>query len=308
MKSLRPAVLLVVLAALAPAGARAEDDRPEADQPPAACYSGAAGGTVRSLSENRDRLIADLARRKSTNSCALWASLNKAERYIFLMDTTFMADKSSRIFPPGVGGLDTALDHAVALYSINGPKAGQGVDHSGRGGQDYNRIYLGFDALTACVMRNFVAANPAHDPEFNQWRKSNDTGGPHPPFNTREMIFWEKWTDANSLGPTFHHWRQDSDQTQSGIDKRVGVCGVTDPTLTELTIAFDFYHNSDPLGDYGGRGGFGWQIVDKHSGVNPRWDYTPGGCPVTAPVNDRMDGGGTFNGLGPAHGANCAAP
>jgi hypothetical protein len=219
-----------------------------------------------------------------------------------------LADKSSRIFPPGGAGLDTALDHALALYSINGPKAGQGVDHSGRGGENYNRIYLGFDALTACVMRNFVATNPKHDPEFNQWRKSNDTGGPHPPFNQREMIFWEAWTDSNSLGPTFHHWHQDSDFGQAGIDKRLGVCGVADPTLTELTIAFDFFHNSDPLGDYGGRGGLGWQIADKHLGIRPNWDYTPGGCAVTPPVNDRPDGGGTFNGLGPARGPSCIAP
>jgi hypothetical protein len=308
MKALAPAVMFLLLSALGSVPVLAQDVDPAPGPQGVSCYAGASGGQVRSLSANRDRLIADLARRKRTDSCALWASLNKAERYIFLMDTAYMADKSSRIFPPGGAGLDTALDHALALYSINGPKAGQGIDHSGRGGENYNRIYLGFDALTACVMRNFVATNPQHDPEFNQWRKSNDTGGPHPPFNQREMIFWEAWTDSNSLGPTFHHWRQDSDFNQAGIDKRLGVCGVTDPTLTELTIAFDFFHNSDPLGDYGGRGGFGWQIVDKHSGIRPDWDYTPTGCAATPPVNDRPDGGGTFNGLGPARGASCIAP
>jgi hypothetical protein len=272
------------------------------------CYSGAAAGTVQSLDANRDRLIADLARRKETNSCTLWASLNKAERYIFLMDTAYMGDKSSRLYPPGSGNLETALDHAVALYSINGPKAGKGNDGSGRGGQDYNRIYLGFDGLAACVMRDASAANPDLDPEFNLWRHSDDLAGAHAPFNDRLMIKWDSWLKANSLGPQFHFWKQASDVDSTGIDKRLGVCGVTDPTLTELTIAFDFFHNSDPLGDYEGRGGFGWQIVDKHVNMRANWDYVPNGCAASAPVNDAPDGGGTFNGLGPALGGSCAAP
>jgi hypothetical protein len=279
---------------------------PAADSDAAACFA-AAGDSPRSLSENRDRLIADLARRKSTNSCALWASLNKAERYIFLMDTAYLGDKSSRLAPPGTGRLETALDHAAALYSINGPKAGQGTDGSGRGGMNYNRIFLGFDALGACAMRNSPAINPKRDPEFNQWVRSDDSKGPHPPFNEREMIFWDNWF-ANSLGPQFHHWSRDSDFSQAGIDKRLGVCGVTDPTLTEATIAFDFFHNSDPLGNYAGRGGYGWQIVDKHLSIRAEWDYAPAGCSASPPLNDRSDGGGTFNGLGPARGPNCAAP
>jgi hypothetical protein len=272
------------------------------------CYPVAGGGSPRPLSENRDRLISDLARRKLTSSCALWASLNKAERYIFLMDTAYLGDKSSRLYPPADGNLETALDHAVALYSINGPKAGQGTDGSGRGGMDYNRIFIGFDALGACVLRNFSAANPKRDPEFNRWQSSDDTSGPHAPFNQREMIFWDNWLNSNSLGPQIHHWHRDADFNQAGIDKRRGLCGVKDPTLTELTVAFDFFHNSNPLGDYSGRGGFGWQIVDKHISVSAQWDYTPSGCSVTPPLNDSEDGGGTFNGLGPARGAECAEP
>ena len=311
---------------MSPGPGFASDDGPMAESLGVSCSAGAVS-VAHSLSANRDRLIADLAERKATDSCSLWASLNKAERYIFLMDTAYMADKSSRLYPPGAGSVETALDHAVALYSINGPKAGQGTNRSGLGGENYNRIYLGFDSFAACVMRNFTELNPKHDPEFNQWRKSNDTGGPHHPFTAREMIFWGTWTnevppgpaprwrrdmqagaDSNSLGPTFHHWRRSSDFDQRGVDRRLGVCGVTDPTLTELTIAFDFFHDSDPLGDYGRRGGYGWQIVDQHVGLRVHWDYTPGGCSVTAPLNDRIDGGGTFNGLGPAHAASCAAP
>jgi hypothetical protein len=264
-----------------------------------ACYA-SGSASVRQLSENRNRLIADLARRKSTDSCKLWASLNKAERYIFLMDTAYLADKSSRLDPPAAGNLETALDHAVALYSINGSKAGEGNDRSGRGGMDYNRIFLGFDAFTSCVMRNSAAANPKRDPEFNQWERSDDSAGPHKPFTEREMIYWEPWIKSNSLGPQIHHWRLDSDFDQAGLDKRLGVCGVTDRTLTELTVAFDIFHNSNPLGDYAGRGGFGWQIVEKHVSIRPEWDYSPGGCPASPPVNERVDGGGTFNGMGPS--------
>ena len=266
---------------------------------------------VQSLQENRDRLIADLAKRKCTDSCGLWAALNQAERYIFLMDTTYFGSPASRLYPPSYGILDTALDHAVALYSINGPMAGQGVDGSGRGGNDYNRIYLGFDTLGECVMRNFAAANPTKDPMFNQWVKSDDLAGPHAPFTQREMIFWYRaFTDLSSNGPQFHHWHQDSDFTQSGIDVRLGVCGVTDRSLVESTIAFDFYHNSDPLGDYAGRGGYGWQIVDIYSGINANWGYMPTGCPTTPPVNTDPYGGGTFAGMGPTqvNGACVATP
>lgn len=269
----------------------------------AGCYAISCPGGTHTLQENRGRLIADLAHRKCTDSCTLWAALNQAERYVFLMDTAYLGAPSSRLHPPTDGNLETALDHAVALYSINGPMAGQGVDGSGRGGNDYNRIYLGFDALGECVMRNFPAA-------INQWQKSDDLAGPHAPFTQREMIFWYKaFTDLQSNGPQFHHWASDADFNQSGINQRLGVCGVTDRSLTELTIAFDFFHNSDPLGDYAGRGGYGWQIVDQYVGLDADWAYVPTGCPATPPVNTDPYGGGTFAGMGPtlSNGA-CTSP
>jgi hypothetical protein len=276
----------------------------------AGCYAITCTAGLHSLTDNRDRLIADLARRKCTDSCTLWAALNQAERYIFLMDTAYFGAPASRLYPASYSNTETALDHATALYSINGPLAGQGVDGSGRGGNDYNRVYLGFDALAKCVMRNFALANPTQDANYNQWVKSDDLAGAHAPFTQREMIFWYKaFTDLQSNGPQFHHWHQDSDFTQSGIDQRLGVCGVSDPSLVESTIAFDFYHNSDPLGDYAGRGGFGWQIVDQHVGLNANWSYTPSGCSPTAPVNMDPYGGGTFAGMGPVQsGAACTSP
>jgi len=272
----------------------------------AGCYAISCDvGGVHTLQANRDRLVADLAGRKCTDSCTLWSVLNLAERYTFLMDTAYFGDTSSRLYPPGAGNLETALDHAVALYSINGPMAGQGVDGSGRGGNDYNRIYLGFDDLAKCVMRNFAEANPSATAGYNQWVKSDDLAGPHAPFTQREMIVWYRaFYDLQSEGPQFHHWHQDSDFDQAGIDKRLGVCGNTDRSLVESTIAFDSVHSSDVLGDYSGRGGYGWQIVAQHVSIDPQWDYTPSGCAVTSPVNTDPYGGGTFNGMGPSQGAD----
>ncbi|MGH7296373.1 MAG: hypothetical protein ACRELB_15645, partial [Polyangiaceae bacterium] len=297
-------------AAPAEAGAPADTCTGVAADGGAGCYAITCTTTVHSLQQNRDRLVADLAARKCTDACTLWAALNEAERYIFLMDTTYFGDAPSRLYPPGAGKLDTALDHAVALYSINGPMAGQGVDGSGRGGNDYNRIYLGLDALGECVMRDFAHANPSQAVGGNEWVKSDDVAGPHAPFTQREMIYWYKaFYDLQSEGPQFHHWHQDADFSQSGIDQRLGVCGNTDRSLVEATIAFDSYHNSDPLGDYSGRGGYGWQIVAQYSTIDPAWDYTPSGCAATPPVNTDPYGGGTFAGMGPvqASGGGCTA-
>jgi hypothetical protein len=152
------------------------------------CYDIICTTNVHSLADNRDRLIDDLARRKCADRCTLWAALNEAERYIFLMDTAYLGSPESLLYPPGSSNLETALDHAVALYTINGPKAGQGVLLNGLGGNDYNRIYVGFDALAICVMRNFTIANPTDTKGYNEWVKSDDLAGPHAPFTQRDMI------------------------------------------------------------------------------------------------------------------------
>jgi hypothetical protein len=297
-----------------------------ADAPTFACTTGDAGadagcysiacdpGGVHSLQSNRDRIVADLAKRKCTDSCALWAALNQGERYIFLMDTAYLGAPSSLLYPPGSTNLETALDHAVALYTINGSDAGQGVLLNGFGGNDYNRIYLGFDTLAACVMRDFTIANPTHEAGYNQWVKSDDLAGPHAPFTQRDMIPWFKaLLDPQTQGPQFHFWHQSSDFTQSGLNQRLGVCGVTDPTVTELTIAFDTVHDSDPLGTYpsdgASKGGLGTQIVDQLAGIAADWTYMPSGCPTTAPVNTSVTGGGTFAGMGPSlDGSVCTSP
>lgn len=146
-----------------------------------------------------DRLITDLSTRKCTDSCTFWAELNLSERYIFLMNTAYLGASTSFLYPPGSGSNETALDHATALYSINGAKAGEGVDGSGRGGNEWNRIYLGFDAFTTCLMRNFSMINDdGQDPSGNMWVTSDDIAGPHAPFTQREMIFWYKVSQARS--------------------------------------------------------------------------------------------------------------
>ena len=259
------------------------------------CYALTCTTGVHTLQANRDRLIADLAKRKCTSSCTLWAALSQAERYISLMDTAYFGAPASLLYPPGSSNLETALDHALALYSINGPDAGQGVLLNGLGGNDYNRIYLGFDALAQCVMRNYTPANPTHQAGFNAWTKSDDLGGPHAPFTQRDMVPWFKaLIDPQTQGPQFHFWQKDSDFTQSGLDQRLGVCGVTDPSVTELTIAFDTVHDSNPLGNYPSdgtsTGGYGSaESLDSVRGSrHPNWMYVPTSCPTTAPLNRRV--------------------
>jgi len=253
----------------------------------------------RSLQENRDILIETLSLQRCTNSCNLWSALSLAERYIFLMSTAYFASSASYLYPDTMNNNETALDHATILYSINSAKAGEGIDGSGRGGFDYNRIYVGFDDFAKCVIRNYNQANPDKNKNRNMWVKSDDFAGPHTPFTQREMIYWyAEWYELQSNGPQWHHWHLDSDFRQAGLNERLGVCGVNNTSLTEMTIAFDFFHNSNPLGDYAGRGGYGWQIVDKHVGLVVNWKYTPTGCPVTDPINTDTYGGGTFNGMG----------
>jgi hypothetical protein len=298
-----------------------EPDAPEegcttrGDAGDAGCYAIICNsGGVHTLVENRDHLLADYAAKRCTNTCTLWAALNQAERYIFLMDTAYFGAPASLLYPPGYGNVETALDHAVALYSINGPKAGQGVLLNGNGGNDYNRVYLGFDDLAQCVMRNFAAANPAAVAGSNAWVKSDDLAGPHAPFTQRDMIAWFKASlDLQTQGPQFHFWHEDSDFTATGIDQRLGVCGVTDPSLTESTIAFNSVHDSNPLGSYSSdgasMGGLGWQIVDQFVGLDPDWAYMPTGCSNTPPVNTSTTGGGTFAGMGSSlDGGSCAPP
>ena len=121
----------------------------------AGCYAIAChAGGVHTLQANRDRLIADLASasaptpaRCGPRSTSRSASLPHGHGVLATREPALSARRRRT---------ETALDHAVALYSINGAKAGQGVDGSGRGGNDYNRIYLGFDELAKCVMRNFA--------------------------------------------------------------------------------------------------------------------------------------------------------
>ncbi len=127
------------------------------------------------------------------------------------------------------------------------------------------------------------------------------------------MIAWFKAAlDPQTQGPQFHFWHQDSDFTQSGLNQRLGVCGVTDPSITELTIAFDTVHDSNPLGSYpadgASKGGPGSQIVNQFVGITADWTYVPSSCPSSSPVNTSMTGGGTFAGMGPSlNGSACTS-
>jgi hypothetical protein len=66
--------------------------------------------------------------------------------------------------------------------------------------------------------------------------------------------------------------------------------------------------SSDPLGDYAGRGGPGWEIVAAHVRIDAEWSYMPTGCAARPPVNTDPYGGGTFARMGASKvGATCSA-
>ena len=245
------------------------------------------------LQENRDRLLAALAAEKKTDACALWGSLSLAERDIFEMVTAYLGSCDSRLALPPSSSDDAALDHAAKLYSINGPGladiTASPVPSGGGacGGYNSNRVFIGFDQTAIDAMRAVhekPGLNPKNVAGYNKWRSSNDPGGPHTPFTERDMICWGGapcWLSiGNSEGPTWHFFSKDGDLNAAGLQDRRGVCGVSDPHLVELTIAFNWDHESDPLC------GPSWkkEVVDKVGHANFR-TYQPNGSCAAPPAN-----------------------
>jgi len=261
------------------------------------------------LQENRDKLIATLAAAKKTDPCAFWGSLSLAERDIFEMVTAYLGSCDSRLALPPSTSDETALDHAVTLYSINGPGLQDVVPApvpSGGGacgGYDSNRVFIGFDQTALDDMRKAhekSGLNPKHVKGYNLWEATNDPGGPHTPFTERDMICWGGgpcWLPiGNSEGPTWHFFAKDGDIGANGIQGRRGVCGVSDPRIVELTVAFNWDHESDPLC------GASWRkdLVDKIGPANFR-TYKPNGTCDAPPANIDPDSGLDHGeaGLGP---------
>lgn len=264
-------VLLACAGALCLSPARAADADPSAGPPVAGDVCADGKPHTFRLAENRDRLFATLAAEKGVDACTLWSRLTQAERDIFEMTTAYMGSCDSRLAPPPSTSDETALDHAVTLYSINAPGladiSAAPVPSLGGdcGGYDSNRVFIGFDATALTDMRESHEKfgdpwggplNKEHRRGYNWWRATNDPGGPHVPFDDRDMICWGGvlpcWVRfANSEGPTWHFFAKDEDgasaDVQSKLWKRRGVCGVGDPHLVELTVAFNWDHESDPL-------------------------------------------------------------
>jgi hypothetical protein len=333
MSARRALAVSLLAAVLAPAPrAHAQPDRAAADSvPDTEKISPPIAGDVCAdkqphtfrLAENRDRLFASLAREKGVEPCALWASLSQAERDIFEMVTAYLGSCESRLQPPPSASDETALDHAQTLYSVNGPgladvftppvPSGGGIC----GGYDSNRVFIGFDAAIVPDMRASHEKfgepwggplNPRHVVGYNWWRASNDPGGPHVPFTERDMICWGGllpcWVRiANSEGPTWHFFAKDGDldSVKDKLWQRRGVCGVTDPHLVELTIGFNWDHESDPLCNPN------WtKEIIKRIGPANFHTYKPTGadgreCAPTAPFARARDAKGELPhaGLGP---------
>jgi hypothetical protein len=243
------------------------------------------------LQANRDKLLATLAAEKHTDACTLWGNLSLAERDIFEMVTAYLGSCDSRLFPPPSQNDDTLLDKAAKLYSINGPgladiKAAPVPSEGGAcGGYNSNRVFIGFnedgikairDGWEKFGQRWGRILNPKHVKGYNWWRASNDLGGPHTPFTHRDMICWGGgpcWLRIrNSEGPTWHFFADDGDLDAAGLRDRRGVCGIADPHIAELTIAFNWTHESDPLCAPSWKK----EIIDKIGPVDFR-SYKPNG-------------------------------
>ena len=263
------------------------------------------------VAQNRDRLLATLAEQKGTDVCTLWSKLSLAEQAIFNMTTAFLGSCDSRLQPPPSRSDETVLDHAQKLYSINAPGmadvTASPVPSMGGacGGYNSNRAFLGFDQAAIEAMRASHGGsplNPKHQRGYNTWRASNDPGGAHTPFTQRDMICWGGmpcWLKfGNSLGPTMHFFAKDSDLKPEALCGRRGVCGIKDPYLGEVTIAFNGTHESDPLCGQGRL-----QQVEQKEGEGFFDTYVPhapdGGACSAARANSAPDGGGTHFGLGP---------
>ncbi len=167
---------------------------------------------------------------------------------------------------------ETLLDHATALYSVNGPDPGGGC-----GGGEFNRAFFGFDEIGKGAIRNWTIAG-------GTWSSSDDCAGPHGPFNASETIGWGSgaappWCGlTQDYGPQRHHWQYDSEMVST--DGRRGLCGISDPSLVEVDVDYNWLHDSNPMCSYGGAPGY--RVVEEHMGSG-EYEWTPSGCAPTPP-------------------------
>lgn len=147
------------------------------------------------LAANRERLIADWANRMGYEKCQGWQQLSCAQKGAFLTLTHRL--QVNRFVATG----RQVLDHVTALYGI--------APDSGCGGSG-NRIFFSmeqplwqamWDATRYSNSFRFVDHNGN-----NAFKKSDDAGGPHSPFNlSTETVyghprgqghFWWGWADG----------------------------------------------------------------------------------------------------------------
>ncbi len=229
---------------------------PDASSDGPATDGGDSGATESvSLKDNRDRLLDTLAVVKSTTRCPLWKALTPTQRGVFLTITDLLGKRSYMGKSPSSG---MALPHVTKVYEIRDKG-------TGNGGGDNNRIFLQFDTALITAMRDFKGSLP-------EWDESNDLAGPHSPFDaTSETI------DGQPTGQS-QFWSADGKAKPLG---RPGVETVNDPHVVEIDIDYNFIHDSNPVGDYGGKTGmelYEAKWTPLGAGGSPEFDYVPMGC------------------------------
>jgi len=120
-----------------------------------------------SLTDGRERLLADYAGRRGQSAAAMWPQLTAAQQGVFL---TLTHRLSLSVLPDG----SNALDQLDAVYSIRGQDGGS------CGGGEYNRMFF---SLTPALYDAFV--NRSLDDVWGgrSWKPSGDIAGPHGPFD-----------------------------------------------------------------------------------------------------------------------------
>ena len=223
-----------------------------------------------SVTENRDRLLAEYGQRLGSDRCRVWNDLDEVQRGVFLTITDLLGNRSwmtnDQDGTERTGAtLETALDHVESIWAIRGAQEeGCFLDRC-CGGGEFNRIFLSVD-------ETLIAAFRDTDGWLPEWGPTTDLAGPHDPFTQSSE------THNGQPRGQAHFFTGNEDVVT--LD-RPGVEGVSDPHVIEIDIDYNLIHDSNPECDYlRGRGSEVYADVWSRLGTGEPVDfaYIPSGC------------------------------
>jgi hypothetical protein len=223
-----------------------------------------APGFTPTLDGNRNRLLATyLARLHSipttvqsnglvgsalANVCDLWNGLDPSSRDVFLT-ITHRLDGSEL-----TSDHTKMLDHVTKLYRVMGGQGATTTNPGSCGGGEYNRLIMSMDPqlhdtqLAANTHQGAVQPSGFRDladiPTNSYWRQSNDTAGPHTPFDLSDE------TNAGAPRGQTQYFRDPASTVATSPLGRMDVSTVVDPYALEMDQDYDCPHNSNPSCTY----------------------------------------------------------